>query len=125
MELFYEEIALLSHWYTLTQIRRVTNTNIFFWVSLQIPFTKCSIVALAAKAKPLFFYYLDGDLLAIKSKWLGPFSQEDIENCSKTCVRWNEIIALVFKDQGNLNLSDLFWLTNVALEVVCVSHQEK
>ena len=52
-------------------------------------------------------------------------SQEDIGNCSKTCVRWNEIIASVFKDQGNLNLSDLFWLTNVALEVVCVSHQEK
>ena len=37
--------------------------------------------------------------------------EEDIENCSKTCVRWNEIIAStrVFKDlQGNLNLSDLF-----------------
>ena len=35
-------------------------------------------------------------------------SQEDIGNCSKTCVRWNEIITSVFKDQGNLNLSDLF-----------------
>lgn len=54
-------------------------------VSLAI---KCSIEEFPPEILDIVFQYLN---------------LRDLGNCSKTCVRWNQIIAELFKDKGENN----------------------
>ena len=74
MELYFlKEISPSRHWYqigtfTLAQIRRVTNTNLLFWINLPKP---CWNNSFKAPDKICSFYDLTPILLQL-SKWFDP-----------------------------------------------------